>query len=117
MRTSLCLSIVALTSWANAASSQSIEISAEPAAYGACSIPVAPGAGTAYILLIPGGGATQATGAEFGTTGWPDWVTSVTANPSASLVIGDPLSSTGCQIAFPSGMGPAPVVLFTISYV
>ena len=117
MKASLCLLIVALTMWASAASSQSIGIVADVSEYGVCAIPAVPGAGTAYIVLIPGGDATQATGAEFGTTGWPDWVTSVTANPRASVVIGDPLSSTGCHIAFPSGIGPAPVVLFTVSYV
>jgi hypothetical protein len=53
-------------------------------------------------------------GAEFSVNGYDSrWLNTVTPNPTANLMVGNPLSG-GCQIAFPDCQTQRPLVLFTI---
>lgn len=117
MKQSLCMSLVALALLASSATAQSIAISAAPDG-SLCTIPVSPGggSGTAYIVFNPGSGGSGATSFEFAVSGWPGWTATVTANPLATAVIGEPFSTLGCVMNLPCGSGSAPVVLFTVSF-
>jgi hypothetical protein len=77
--------------------------------------------GTLYVLAQVNGMITGGTtGAEFRLAGFPtDWfILSVTSNPEANTVLGDPLGN-GCGIFFPSCQaGTAGVVsLYAIHFV
>lgn len=76
-----------------------------------------------YLLgtLFADAAAAGITGAEFKLEGQdPTWIAVVTANPAASLSLGNPVQH-GCNIAFPScqvGTGArATVLLYTVQFI
>lgn len=83
----------------------------------ACATPAVPLRG--YIVAVLGGDVAAAgiTGAEFRLEGLdPSWASTATPNPTANLVLGDPLGA-GCQIAFPTCQLPDVVILYTLDIV
>src|SRR5262245_42280124 len=113
MKSSLSI-FFAIAFWAGTTASQTIGIFGDPAGT-SCKIPVTPnGAGTAHIWFFPGGSAPQAQMFEFGMTGWPGWFSSVIVNPAANLLLGNPLSPSGCTISFQGCSGA--IRLFTVSF-
>jgi hypothetical protein len=71
---------------------------------------------TVYLIADLAGDAAAfgITGAEFRVTGFdPAWLTTVTGNPSANVVLGSPIGE-GTNIAFPSCQAVHTVVLFNI---
>jgi hypothetical protein len=98
MKSSLFVLIMVATCLASPAASQIIAFSGDAQGI-SCTIPVTPyGTGTAYIVATLGGSAPQAMGFEFATTGWPaEWLTNVTHNPAANVILGDPTPRPGLE--------------------
>jgi hypothetical protein len=77
--------------------------------------------GRLYLLALLYDDAAVAgiQGAEFRLDGFPpDWFTTITPNPAASVILGNPLVGR-CAIGFDACQTPAPpaaVVLYTIDY-
>ena len=80
-----------------------------------CGLTIPPGgAGTFTIAYVPSAGE-PVRAAQFRVTGLPaGWiVTSITPNPAASLVLGNPLAE-GAILTCPSSLNGACVTLFTV---
>jgi hypothetical protein len=82
-----------------------------------CDATVAMFTPAAYYILAGLGGPSVGgiTGAEFRVDGTPGaWFPSATANPSANVTLGSPLTG-GCNIAFPVCQAAGPVLLYTVN--
>src|SRR5262245_13195218 len=114
-----CALLLLLTLSGSSAALTTIEVDQSPLG-DTCYLPIVngPGAGRFYILVrlgdLPG-----ITGAEFRLTGMPPELSrTLTPNPAANIVLGDPFD-TGCNIAFPAcQVGTGGIVrLFTVDFV
>lgn len=74
-----------------------------------------PGVGTLYISVVATG-LDPVVGSEFKVVGLPaGWFVSVSPNPNANVVVGDPFGEIGAGIVFPTGQ-PGPCVhLYTVT--